>query len=70
LQEFLAKQFGIAGGDIRNVVLTSAFIAAGSSQSISMEMMSKAMARQLIKQGKAPSATEFKQYFNLLAIRE
>jgi SpoVK/Ycf46/Vps4 family AAA+-type ATPase len=68
--EFLAKQFRIAGGDIRNVVLTAAFIAAGSSQSISMEMMSKAMARQLIKQGKAPSATEFKQYFSLLATRE
>ena len=33
---FLAKQFHLAGGDIRNVALDAAFLAAGDGQVVTM----------------------------------
>jgi SpoVK/Ycf46/Vps4 family AAA+-type ATPase len=65
--EFLAAQFPIAGGDIRNVVLDAAFLAAQDGQTVTMKQLIKAMARQMIKQGRIPSPTDFKQYHNLIA---
>ena len=63
---FLAKQFSIAGGDIRNVALDAAFLAAQDGRVITMKQLIIAMARQLMKQGRLPSSTEFKQYHVLL----
>ncbi len=65
--EFLARQFRLAGGDIRNVALAAAFLAADNGQRITMELLAKAMARHMLKQGRVPSSTEFKQYYALLA---
>ena len=64
---FLAKQFSIAGGDIRNVALDAAFLAAQDGQVIAMKQLILAMARQLMKQGRIPSSTEFKQYHALIS---
>jgi hypothetical protein len=64
---FLAKQFPIAGGDIRNVALDAAFLAAQDGQIITMAELIRAMARQLMKQGKIPSTADFKQYHALIA---
>ncbi len=64
---FLAKQFSLAGGDIRNVALDAAFLAAHDGRVVSMRQLIKAMARQMIKQGKIPSATDFKKYHALIA---
>jgi len=59
---FLAGQFPIPGGDIRNVALEAAFLAAQNGKIITMKQLATALARQMIKQGKIPSATEFKQH--------
>ena len=59
---FLAKQFAIAGGDIRNVALDAAFLAARDGQVITMKQLVRATARQMLKQGRIPSPADFKQY--------
>jgi AAA+ superfamily predicted ATPase len=59
---FLAKQFPLSGGDIQNVALEAAFLAAEDGQVINMGHLIRAMARQSLKQGKVPSPTDFKQY--------
>jgi hypothetical protein len=64
---FLAKQFSISGGDIKNVALDTAFLAVQDGQVITMKQLIKAMARQMIKQGKVPSPTDFKQYHPMIA---
>ncbi|MGR9101077.1 MAG: ATP-binding protein, partial [Gammaproteobacteria bacterium] len=63
---FLATHFGNTGGDIKNIALDAAFLAAQNGQVVTMQELIRAMARQMIKQGKAPSAAEFKQYHGLI----
>ena len=62
---FLARQFELAGGDIRNVVLDAAFLAADGQGVIAMKHLVRALARQMAKQGRTPSASEFQRYFEL-----
>lgn len=64
---FLARQFRFAGGDIKNIVLSAAFLAAPGDGGITMETLLQATARQMIKQGNMPSANEFKHYYRLVA---
>jgi hypothetical protein len=60
-------QFPLTGGDIRNVTLDAAFLAAQSSErSVTMKSLIVALGRQLTKQGRAPSPAEFKQHHELL----
>jgi len=63
---FLARQFSLAGGDIKNVALEAAFLAAQDGQLVTMKQLIKAMARQMTKQGKIDSPTDFKQYHALI----
>jgi ATP-dependent 26S proteasome regulatory subunit len=63
---FLAKQFSIAGGDIRNVALDAAFLAAQDGKVVTMKQLVKAVARQMMKQGRVPSPADFKQYHALI----
>jgi hypothetical protein len=63
---FLARQFALSGGDIRNVALEAAFLAARDGRVVTMKHLVNAVARQLLKQGRIPSATEFRQYNALL----
>lgn len=63
---FLARQFAFTGGDIRNVALESAFLAARDGQRVTMRLLVKAVARQLVKQGRVPSPVDFKQHHALL----
>jgi ATP-dependent 26S proteasome regulatory subunit len=65
--DFLAKQFELAGGDIRNVALDAAFLAAQNGRAITMKQLVQALARQLAKQGKIPSLAEFQQFHPLIA---
>jgi hypothetical protein len=67
---FLAKQFDLAGGDIRNVALDAAFLAAQDRHCITMKQLVQALARQLAKQGKIPSAAEFRQFHALVTDRQ
>lgn len=64
---FLAKQFPISGGDIRNVALDAAFLAVQDGRKVTMKQLIKAMAQQMMKQGKVPSPSDFKQYHPLIA---
>ena len=63
---FLAKQFPLAGGDIKNVALDAAFLAAQDGRVITMKQLVQALARQMMKQGRIPSATDFKQFHALI----
>jgi SpoVK/Ycf46/Vps4 family AAA+-type ATPase len=63
---FLATHFQLAGGDIRNVALDAAFLAAQDGRIITMRHLVMAMARQTMKQGKVPSPSDFKQYHALI----
>ena len=63
---FLARQFDLAGGNIRNVVLAAAFLAAQAGGEICMEHFIRATSRELQKLGRMPSRTDFREYFELV----
>ena len=65
--DFLSKHFATSGGEIQNIALDAAFLATQDGRLITMKQLIKAMARQMIKQGKIPSPTDFKQYHALIA---
>ena len=64
---FLARQFAFAGGDIRNMVLDAAYLAAQETDAIHMRHLLAAVARQYAKRGKVPTASEFREYFGMLS---
>jgi hypothetical protein len=64
--KFLSSQFAITGGDIRNASLEAAFLAAQDGRVIRMQHLVRAMARQMLKQGKLPSPVDFKQHYVLI----
>jgi hypothetical protein len=59
---FLARQFELAGGDIKTIALDAAFVAAGADRPLAMDDLIGALSRQMLKQGRPPSASDFKQY--------
>ncbi len=63
---FLARQFELSGGNIRNVSLTAAFLAAEAGGELRMEHYVQATARELLKLGRVLSRTEFREYFELV----
>ncbi len=64
--EFLSKQFKIAGGNIKNVVLAAAFLAAEDSGSIGMEHLIRATHREYEKLGRLCVKTDFGKYHDLV----
>jgi MoxR-like ATPase len=64
---FLARQFELSGGNIRNVVTAAAFLAAEKGLPISMEHLARATAREFQKMGKLPSKAEFRGHFDVIA---
>jgi hypothetical protein len=56
-----------SSGDIRNIALDAAFLAAQDGQVVTMKQLIKAMGRQMMKQGRIPSPSDFKQYHGLVA---
>jgi ATPase family associated with various cellular activities (AAA) len=65
---FLARQFALTGGDIRVAALDAAFAAAADEEAIDMARLCKAVSRQLLKKGKVPAPSDFRQYQALLAV--
>ncbi len=63
---FLARQFQITGGNIRNIALAAAFLAAQDSGLITMENIIRATKREYQKMGKLCTETDFGRYFNLV----
>jgi hypothetical protein len=64
---FLARQFALSGGDIRNVALDAAFLAAQNGRVVGMKEVVRATARQMVKQGRLPSSADFQQYHPWIA---
>jgi hypothetical protein len=63
---FLARQFELSGGNIRNVALAAAFLAAESGGKICMKHFIHGTGREMQKLGKLPSRSEFREYYDLL----
>jgi len=64
---FLARQFKVAGGNIKNVAVTAAFLAAQKDKSIKMDHVIQAVKREFQKMGKLLVENDFKQYFEMVS---
>jgi len=60
---FLARQFKLAGGNIKNAVMTAAFLAASAGKKIGMAEMIRGVRAELQKQGKLVMKADFGKYF-------
>ncbi len=63
---FLARQFKITGGNIRNIALGAAFLAVETSGYITMKHLIRATKREYQKMGKLCTEGDFAQYFELV----
>jgi AAA+ superfamily predicted ATPase len=63
---FLARQFRITGGNIKNIVLSGAFLAAEDSHAITMGHLILAARREFQKMGKLCTEADFAHYFELV----
>ncbi len=59
---FLARQFKLTGGNIRNIALAATFLAAADGQVVEMDHLVRATRRELQKMGKAVVEREFGEY--------
>ena len=63
---FMAKQFKLAGGNIRNIALLAAFLAADDGTAIGMTQIVRATKREYQKLGKLLTESDFGRYFTLV----
>jgi SpoVK/Ycf46/Vps4 family AAA+-type ATPase len=63
---FLASQFKVTGGSIKNIVLDAAFRAAAGGRPIGMTHLMLATKAELQKQGKLPTKADFGRYYDLV----
>ncbi len=64
--DFLARQFKMSGGNIRNIVLAAAFLAAADGGPLGMSHMIRATRREFQKLGRMVTETDFGSYLALL----
>jgi len=64
--DFMARQFKVAGGSIRNIILSAAFLAADDGQVISMEHLIQGTKREFQKMGKLLVEGDFGPYFHVV----
>ena len=62
---FLARKLRITGGNIRNVILTAAFLAADDGQRVGMRHLVRGASYEFQKMGKLVVEGDFEQYFEL-----
>ncbi|MBX9243971.1 ATP-binding protein, partial [Actinotalea ferrariae] len=62
--DFLARQFKVSGGSIRNAALTAAFLAADAGTPITMDGVMLAVDREFTKLGRLRSPAEFAHYYD------
>lgn len=62
---FMARQFKLAGGNIKNIALAAAFLAAVDGQVVGMDHLVWATKREFQKMGKAVVEREFGEYASL-----
>jgi SpoVK/Ycf46/Vps4 family AAA+-type ATPase len=63
---FMARQFKITGGNIKNIALSAAFLAAEDGGSITMETLIRGTKREYQKMGKLCTEGDFAHYFELV----
>ena len=63
---FLAGQFKLSGGNIKNVVLSAAFLAAAEGRSITMADLILGLRTELRKEGKLCTKSDFGPYYELI----
>ncbi|MFN8507107.1 MAG: ATP-binding protein [Dehalococcoidia bacterium] len=63
---YLARQFKIAGGNIRNIVLAAAFMAAGEGETVCMGHFIRGVRREYQKLGRMVTDAEFGSYVGFL----
>jgi len=64
--DFLARQFKISGGNIKNIALGAAFMAASDGKTINMANLIRATRREYQKMGKLCTQGDFAQFFELV----
>jgi SpoVK/Ycf46/Vps4 family AAA+-type ATPase len=64
---FLARSFKLAGGNVRNVVLTAAYLAAEEGEAVGMSQVIRAVQREYRKLGRLCVEDEFGPYYPLVA---
>jgi SpoVK/Ycf46/Vps4 family AAA+-type ATPase len=64
--EFLAGNFKLTGGNIRNIVLHAAFLAASKDAVITMKYLIQGIQREFQKTGKVCVRSEFGRYFEIV----
>lgn len=66
---FLARQFKIPGGNIKNIAVAAAFLAAEEESAVTMTHLVRATRREFQKMGKLCDKADFGPYFALVANR-
>jgi SpoVK/Ycf46/Vps4 family AAA+-type ATPase len=64
--DFMARQFRLAGGNIKNIALSAAFLAAADGRIVGMNHLLYATKRELRKMGKVCVEKDFGPYFGLV----
>jgi len=64
--DFMARSFRITGGNIKNIALASAFLAAADGRVIDIEHLVRATKREYQKMGKLVVETDFGPYYELV----
>jgi ATP-dependent 26S proteasome regulatory subunit len=64
--DLVAKRLSVPGGNIRNIVLGAAFLAAAEAKPIGMAHVMRAAAREYIKAGRHVSEAEFGSWYHLV----
>jgi ATP-dependent 26S proteasome regulatory subunit len=64
--EFLARQFRLAGGNIKNIVINASFLAAADGMRIDMKHLIHATMREFQKMGKFCTKGDFGNYYEML----
>jgi SpoVK/Ycf46/Vps4 family AAA+-type ATPase len=65
---FLARKFRITGGNIRNIILAAAFLAAEDRTAIAMRHLVRGATYEFQKMGKLVVQTDFERYFELTRV--
>ena len=64
--DFLARRFKISGGNIRNVCVTAAYLAAAEDRPVAMPDLVRATEREYRKLGRLTVEAEFGEYYDLV----
>ena len=68
--DFISTRFKIAGGNIKNIAVNAAFLAAGNSGAINMEHIIQATKQEYHKIGRAYAKSDFGKYSDLVMFKE